>query len=731
MKYFKDEGKKVIKSWCDNPEEEAIIQAKNLAALPFVHSHVALMPDCLSEDSEVLTSKGFKLISEIDIFSDKVANYDEQTGRCFFEMPKAKVIRDVKKGEKIFELASTMLDKSIVMSEKHRTPLKENMGEICENLKNLTKIKDFVWGGSGLLNSSEYPITDEMLCLIAWVVGDGNIIQSNKRKDGTFSSKIVRFGFTKERKIKRVKHLLDCLDFSYNERLDTKQLSLEVRTDASSKIIKFVGLNKVYPVEFIEHLSNRQAFLFLEECLKVDGDWINYLNYTQRRYNSKRDVDINFLSSLISLHQGIASDNTRYSEGYNVKIKMHYLSVLLNSNTCESNNGFSESLLMKKEIDYSGKLVCLECSSGFFIARQKGMTFVSGNCHSGYGMPIGGVIVCDGYIIPNAVGVDIGCGMTAVKTTFTDEIDKDTLKKVMGVVRKVVPMGTGKNLKVPCLKEAMPDLPHSDFLTSLIEPARYQLGTLGSGNHFLEFQRDEENCLWIMLHSGSRKFGFEICKHYNQIARDINKKYFSIVDDKQELAFLPMDTIAGMSYFEDMLYATEFAFRNRQKMMFETMEALKNCVLKYEDNKISFDNIGEGGMINIHHNYASLEHHFGKNVYVHRKGATCARKGELGIIPGSQGSNSYIVEGLGNPESFMSCSHGAGRKMGRKKAIKELDLEKEIKILDDQGIIHGIRHTTDLDEAVGSYKDINVVMEEQKDLVNIKYKLRPIAVLKG
>jgi len=351
--------------------------------------------------------------------------------------------------------------------------------------------------------------------------------------------------------------------------------------------------------------------------------------------------------------------------------------------------------------------------------------------HLGYGMPIGGVLACDGYIIPNAVGVDIGCGMSAVKTSFKDEISEVTLRKIMEVTRRVVPMGMGKNHKDPCPKESMPNLPHSDLVAQLINPARYQLGTLGSGNHFLEFQRDEENNLWIMIHSGSRKFGKSICDHYNGIARDLNKRYFSTIDDKDELAFLSMDTVEGLSYFEDMTYATDFAFRNRQKMMYETMEVVKNCVLKYEDKKVSFDNLTAEGMINIHHNYASLERHFGKNVYVHRKGATRAYAGELGIIPGSQGSNSYIVEGLGNRESFMSCSHGAGRKMGRKAAQRELDLAAEIKRMEDQGIIHGMRNVSDLDEATGAYKDIDTVMKEQEDLVSIKYKLRPIAVLKG
>jgi len=270
----------------------------------------------------------------------------------------------------------------------------------------------------------------------------------------------------------------------------------------------------------------------------------------------------------------------------------------------------------------------------------------------------------------------------------------------------------------------MPDLPYSYFIDTLIPAARYQLGTLGSGNHFIEFQRDEENNLWIMLHSGSRNFGYKICQHYNRVAKELNKKYFSRIDSKQDLAFLPMDINEGFDYFQDMQYAVEFAYLNRQKMMNEIIEVFKSCL--FVNKSISFDE-----PINIHHNYASLENHFGKNVYIHRKGATRAYKGELGIIPGSQGTASYIVEGLGNPESFSSCSHGAGRKMGRKQAKRELNLTKEIKHMADRNIIHGIRNISNLDEAAGAYKDIVVVMKEQEDLVIIKHKLNPIVNLKG
>ncbi len=351
--------------------------------------------------------------------------------------------------------------------------------------------------------------------------------------------------------------------------------------------------------------------------------------------------------------------------------------------------------------------------------------------HQGYGMPIGGVLAAKDYIIPNAVGVDIGCGMCAIKTKFQDELSKEAVMSIMAGIRQVVPMGVGQNHSTPCNDSEMPKMHGTDFVMQIYDAAKYQMGTLGSGNHFVELQRDEENYLWIMLHSGSRKFGKSICDHYNAIAKKLNQKYFSTVDPRHDLAFLHLHSVDGEDYYRDMMYATEFALLNRSKMMDAIMEVLQDCISKYEKKTLLFDEVNEQSLVNIHHNYAALENHFNHNVIVHRKGATRARFGETGIIPGSQGSSSYIVEGLGNNDSFTSCSHGAGRQMGRKQAQRTLNLEAEIKRMDDQGIVHGMTSTNDLDEATGAYKDIDIVMEEQKDLVKILYKLRPVASLKG
>ena len=359
--------------------------------------------------------------------------------------------------------------------------------------------------------------------------------------------------------------------------------------------------------------------------------------------------------------------------------------------------------------------------------------------HFGYGMPIGGVIATKGVIIPNAVGVDIGCGMCAVKTSLT-EIDTETLKKIMGEIRKAIPVGFNKH-KEEQDEQLMPNIEKAFYnwefgmpiIATEYNNAKKSLGTLGGGNHFIEIQKGDDERIWIMIHSGSRNLGLKVANHYNKLAIELNAKYYSQVPKEWELAFLPIDSEEGQAYIREMQYCVEFALANRKLMMERIVDIFRTIV--WSDEKYSqedLDNFNSSTeMINIAHNYASQENHFGQNVWVHRKGATQANKGQIGIIPGSQGTSSYIVEGLGNKESFESCSHGAGRVLGRKQAEKTLDLEKEIKILDDQNIIHSIRGKHDLDEATSCYKNIDEVMENQKDLIKIKVKLKPLAVVKG
>ena len=335
--------------------------------------------------------------------------------------------------------------------------------------------------------------------------------------------------------------------------------------------------------------------------------------------------------------------------------------------------------------------------------------------HQGYGMPIGGVLATDNVIIPNAVGVDIGCGMVAVKTSLK-EVDTPTLKDVMSGVRNIIPVGSThqKESQVWGGFDSAPDIP---IIQQELEPARKQLGTLGGGNHFIEIQQGNDGHIWLMIHSGSRNIGLKTANVYHKMAQGLCERWYSDIPDK-DLAFLPLDTKEGQEYFEAMTFCMAFAQANRSLMMQRLVEVLNEAT-----GATILDEV------NIHHNYAAIEHHYGKNVLVHRKGATKASLGLRGIIPGSMGTASYIVTGLGNAESFSSCSHGAGRKMGRKEAQRTLNLEEEQNRMSN--VIHGLWSTNDLDEAPGAYKDIDVVMENQKDLVEVAVRLTPLMVIKG
>lgn len=347
------------------------------------------------------------------------------------------------------------------------------------------------------------------------------------------------------------------------------------------------------------------------------------------------------------------------------------------------------------------------------------------DAHGGKGMPIGGVLATKGVVVPNAVGVDIGCGMCAVKTSVNvaDLTSEQLRKGILRGIRKRIPLGREHHKKAQDEK-FMPQGFDTDSMTVVkrqLVSASKQVGTLGGGNHFIELQKDEKEFMWIMIHSGSRNLGKQVGEYYNDKAAALNRRWFSSVSPELNLPFLPVKTEEFRKYWAEMEYCVAFALCNRRLMMERIEEAVLEVIPDAEFEP----------MINIAHNYAAWEEHFGEMCIVHRKGATLATHGTVGIIPGSQGTCSYITEGLGNPESFNSCSHGAGRKMSRSQARAELSLEEEVGRLEKLGIVHAVRYQKDLDEATGAYKNIDEVMEAQSDLVKIRTKLIPIAVIKG
>ncbi|SHI82960.1 tRNA-splicing ligase RtcB [Geosporobacter subterraneus DSM 17957] len=347
--------------------------------------------------------------------------------------------------------------------------------------------------------------------------------------------------------------------------------------------------------------------------------------------------------------------------------------------------------------------------------------------HEGFGMPIGGVVALKDTIIPNAVGVDIGCGMAFVATNIhKSELRENTYKQLVGDIMRDIPTGFAHHKQKQCspvLDEAAKHLgPSPKELVAEIDRGYYQLGTLGGGNHFIEIQEDEKGFLGIMIHSGSRNFGLKVASYFNQKAKDLNEEWNSPVPRSFDLAYLPTETPEGKAYIQWMNLALDFARENRQKML----EVVKGKLEK------KLPHIAYHSEVNAHHNYAAQEAHFGELVWVHRKGAIRAAKGELGIIPGAMGSFSYIVEGLGNEETFQSCSHGAGRRMSRSKARQVYSAEKTILDLNHQGVVLGKTKKSDVaDECRWAYKDIDFVISQELDLINPVKKLKTICVIKG
>lgn len=355
------------------------------------------------------------------------------------------------------------------------------------------------------------------------------------------------------------------------------------------------------------------------------------------------------------------------------------------------------------------------------------------DCHPGYGMPIGGVIACENAVIPNAVGVDIGCGMGAVKTSIPVlEANKEKLRAVVTRIKALVPCGEGHAHASPQnwdgFSEDIEAYADRGWYSNHVEElARKNLGTLGGGNHFIEIQAGDDEHVWLMLHSGSRHLGNVIARFYHDLALRLNEQWHAAISDK-ELAFLPADSAEGRAYIKDMNFALGYARENRRRIMERFMEAFSS----------EFQNAVFEDAVNIHHNYAALENHFDQNVWVHRKGATSAKQNETGIIPGSMGTSSYIVKGLGNKESFMSCSHGAGRAMGRLQASRTLTPEECDAAMDGivfdrwQKVKKGKeKGLFDLGEAPQAYKDIDAVIVSELDLIRPVVKLRPLGVVKG
>jgi tRNA-splicing ligase RtcB len=350
--------------------------------------------------------------------------------------------------------------------------------------------------------------------------------------------------------------------------------------------------------------------------------------------------------------------------------------------------------------------------------------------HVGKGATIGSVIATHKAIVPAAVGVDIGCGMLACQLSLTaNDIDEKSLQKVFHQISRDIPVGRNYHKDERALVNATKPFEarlnvmtqkHPGLLKSFGRFNNWinQMGTLGGGNHFIEICLDENNQVWVMLHSGSRGIGNGLADYFIELARkDMERLMVNLPD--HDLAYFTEGTEYFDDYVEGVHWAQEYAYQNRQSMLDLILGGMHRLLPE-------FTVLNE--VVNCHHNYVAIEHHYGEDVYVTRKGAIRAREGDLGIIPGSMGARSYIVRGKGNPESFTSCAHGAGRRMSRT-AAKELFTQDDLKN-QTEGVICR-KDKAVIDEIPGAYKDIDTVMANQSDLVEVLHTLKQVVCVKG
>ncbi len=350
--------------------------------------------------------------------------------------------------------------------------------------------------------------------------------------------------------------------------------------------------------------------------------------------------------------------------------------------------------------------------------------------HTGIGATVGSVIPTKGAIIPSAVGVDIGCGMNALRLSLSASQLPDNLKAVRLAIEEVVPVGfdmhrapQAQRSTVQSLNQGLEKILEKHpaivkMIKRIYETWTQQLGTLGGGNHFIEVCLDEQQAVWIMLHSGSRGIGNVMGRYFIDLAKQEAEQQ-GIVLPNRDLAYFREGAQHFEDYVEAVQWAQDYALSNRREMMRLILAALRKVFPHFEVTKEA---------INCHHNYVAIEQHFGEQVYLTRKGAISAREGELGIIPGSMGAKSYIVRGKGNAESFCSCSHGAGRRMSRTQAKKQFN--QEDMLLQTQGV-ECRKDSGVIDEIPQAYKDIDEVMANQVDLVEVVHTLKQVICVKG
>jgi len=709
-------------------ESQAIDQLKHIAALPWI-AHLAVMPDCLDEDTEVLQPDGWQHIRDLKLGED-IVGFDPETRLCKIEPCTGLIVRELRADEQVLEFTypfHNVYTRSIRVTDSHRMALAARMGIEAKNIAN-TVIGDYVWHGEGFQRQKPSAFDDYTLDefrLFAWILGDGNIkITHNARSD----NHRIRFGLMKSRKINRLTTLLDKLALTYHQSKDDRdQTVIVVNTQSSERYLEGLRYSKKAPWNMLAS-DPLKVRAFLDEAVHIDGDYEKHATSGTWRFNtSDRNIADFFAALIVTTLSATAVYSREVTTTYG-DAEMFIVSAV--SDLSKNNpSGLPNRKVSIKPVAYNKRVVCLACPSTFFVARQGKTVFITGNCHFGIGATVGSVVAMRGAVSPAAVGVDIGCGMSALKTSLIAKKLPDSLKDLRNELEVAIPVGPGDHAaRTFDVRDSLPDSTKHEIaqlmgrfkdLTGKVQDietrAIRQIGTLGSGNHFIELCLDENDSVWLMLHSGSRNIGKTLAEHHMAIAKTL--KHNEALEDR-ELAVFLADTPEMTAYRHDLYWAQEYARINRMVMLDLYKEVLRGFW-----PSVTFE---EG--IYCHHNYVAEEQHFGENLCVTRKGAIRAGRGDLGIIPGSMGTKSFIVRGKGNPDALESASHGAGRKMSRAKAKSKFTVDdlieatKGVECRKDHGV---------LDEIPMAYKPIDHVMQNQQDLVEIVATLKQVLCVKG
>lgn len=400
-----------IKIFTDNIEQDALEQLRTLLTRTdvFEGCQVRVMSDCLTEDTEILTTDGFKLIVDLKP-GELVANYNLFTRKISFLPVKNIIIREKRDSEKIYRYSCSRGSYSFCVSENHRMAYLRNLGTKSKNLERFNT-KENIWAGEGIDSISEITkYSDDDIRLLTWIIGDGSI----KKNKGLHTNFRVRWSFKKERKIDRVLELLNRNKYEFNTYVDSRDnTNIYMNTKSSKKFIEYLGGAKEFPKDFM-YLPKNQVKILLDELIQVDGDYEAFLRNGTYRISTNSVNTANILQSIFSINGYFTKTYARISIGYRKTISF-YVSIIPGNKIIYSKSGFHNSEYTREEIDYNYRLVCVETNTGYFVARQNLLTFVTGNCHSGAGCVIGFTSEMKDKVISNIVGVDLGCAVLVHK----------------------------------------------------------------------------------------------------------------------------------------------------------------------------------------------------------------------------------------------------------------------------------------------------------------------------